>query len=248
MKTQWSVCQRFPSCSVSPPTATHPLATSGDVVVKSFALWHFLVASSRLSIGFFILADPLVGWSSNPLASAVMLLLASWPPPCFLAWHLDTAVAAAAALHVLPRSPCSSPSTRVVRRRSAGSSRLPACSSRLVSFSVFSLFLASPLLHPAPHRVSLFLGYFQPIAQSGCPAVPRAAPNQHQQRDQAGGPHGSVSDPLCVWSHMRSASLHSVCVRVLVILQDGGMTARRSDRQRSGTAGGTALLWQSLHN
>lgn len=176
MKTQWSVCQRFPSCSVSPPTATHPLATSGDVAC-------FVALPAReltLVYLFVVVADPLVGWSSTPLASTVTLLLSSPPPPCFLTWHLDTAMAAAAALHVLPRSLCSSLLTRVVRCRSAGSSRLPACSSRLASFSVSSLFLAPPLLlPPAPHRVFHFLGYFQPIARLGSPAVLRAAPNQH---------------------------------------------------------------------
>lgn len=185
----------------------------------------------------------------TPLASTVMLLLPSRPPLCFLTWHLDTVAAAPAALHVLPRSLCSSPSTRVVRRRrrSAGSSRLPACSSRRLFLFPFLLCSSPPHiphLPPALHRVSLFLGYFQPTARLGSPAVLCAAPKQHQQRDQAARPHGSVSGPLrvCVEPHAFCITTLCVCVCFgdFAGWQDGCEEERQAE-ERQGRGSGFAL-------
>lgn len=250
MKTQWSVCQRFPSCSVSPPTATHPLATSGDVVVESFALWHFLVASSCLSICFFIAADPLVGWSSTPLASTVTLLLPSRPPPCFLTWHLDTAVATAAALHVLPRSLCSSPSTHVVfgaAQRAPAYSRLAALDLFLFPFPLCSSTPRSSLQPPAASPSfwdisSLLLSWGLP--QCRAPLRINTSSGIRQRGHTAAFQTHCVCGATCVLHYCTLC----LCVCVLVSLQDGRMAWRRSDRQRSGKARVAALLWQSLHN
>lgn len=236
MKKQWSVCQRFASCSVSPPTATHPLATSGDVVC-------FVPLPARELTPvclFVIVADPLVGWSSTPSASTVMLLLPSRPPPRFLTWHLDTAMAAAAALHVLPRSLCSSVSTRVVRRSSAGSSRLPACSSRLVSFSVSSLFLPPVLLHQPPTASSTFWDISGLLLDWGllqcCAPLQINASSGIRQR-------ALWTHSVCVEPHAFCITALSLCVCVGDFCRIVGTAARRSVKAK-----GADLLWHSLQN
>lgn len=145
----------------------------------------------------------------TPLASTVTLLFPSRPPPCFLAWHLDTA---AAALHVLPRSLCCSPSARVVPHRSAGFSRLPARISRLVSFSLSSLFLTPPPSTSSSHAASPSFSDISSLLLGR--ALPqRRAPlriNTSSGIRQRG--HTAALQTDCVWSHMRSAPLRFLCV------------------------------------
>lgn len=187
MKTQWSVCQRFPSCSVSPPPATHPLATSGDVVVCSVAL-----PGCELTVAFicfFIVADSLVGWSfdsSGLHGHAPVPLTAASLLPCLALRHGGGGFACITQKPLLLSvgTCCSSPLSGLQ----------PAPRTPHLFLFPFPLYSSPPLHLLLPRRVALFFGYFQPIARPGSPAAPRTAPNQHQQRDQAARPHGSASD------------------------------------------------------